>query len=60
LVNQLQALKMEIDELKVADKLTQLDMAHNERQEQGSTKYSTIQKAKRGSTQSRVAFFEEL
>ncbi len=27
---------------------------------QGDTKYSTIQKVKRGSMQSRVAFFEEL
>jgi len=60
LVEQLKALKNEIDELKVEDKLTPLDLVHLERQEQGNTKYSTIQKVKRGSTQSRVAFFEEL
>jgi merlin protein len=40
--------------------MTPLDIVHLERQEQGNTKYSTIQKVKRGSTQSRVAFFEEL
>lgn len=60
LVEQLKALKNEIDELKVEEKLTPLDLVHLERQEQGNTKYSTIQKVKRGSTQSRVAFFEEL
>lgn len=60
LAEQLKALKNEIDELKDEEKLTPLDIAHLERQEQGNTKYSTIQKAKRGSTQSRVAFFEEL
>jgi hypothetical protein len=60
LVEQLKALKNEIDELKVEDKMTPLDIVHLERQEQGNTKYSTIQKVKRGSTQSRVAFFEEL
>ena len=60
LVEQLKALKNEIDELKVEDKMTPLDLVHLERQEQGTTKYSTIQKVKRGSTQSRVAFFEEL
>lgn len=60
LVEQLKALKNEIDELKVEDKMTPLDLVHLERQEQGNTKYSTIQKVKRGSTQSRVAFFEEL
>jgi len=60
LVEQLAALKNEIDELKVEEKMTPLDLVHVERTEQGNTKYSTIQKAKRGSTQSRVAFFEEL
>ena len=60
LVQQLKALKSEIDELKVEDKMTPQDLVHLERQEQGTTKYSTIQKVKRGSTQSRVAFFEEL
>ena len=57
---QLQTLKGEIDALKVDDKMTVLDILHKEQQEQGNTKYSTIQKVKRGSATSRVAFFEEL
>ena len=57
---QLQTLKGEIDALKVDDKMTVLDILHKEQQEQGDNKYSTIQKVKRGSATSRVAFFEEL
>jgi merlin protein len=44
----------------VDDNITNLDNLHREQQDQGNTKYSTIQKVKRGSTNSRVAFFEEL
>ena len=58
--DQLKTLKDEIDKLKVDDKMTTLDVIHTEQQEQGDTKYSTIQKVKRGSATSRVAFFEEL
>ena len=58
--DQLRTLKSEIEELKVDDKVDVMDQLHDEQQEQGETKYSTIQKVKRGSTQSRVAFFEEL
>jgi len=57
---QLQTLKGEIDALKVDDKVTPLDVHYQEQQELGNTKYSTIQKVKRGSATSRVAFFEEL
>jgi merlin protein len=57
---QLEAFRNEIDELKVDDNITNLDNLHREQQDQGNTKYSTIQKVKRGSTNSRVAFFEEL
>ena len=42
------------------EKMTILDNIHREQQDQGNTKYSTIQKVKRGSAHSRVAFFEEL
>lgn len=57
---QLEALKNEIDELKVDENMTVLDNIHREQQDEGTTKYSTIQKVKRGTTTSRVAFFEEL
>ncbi|TRY64340.1 hypothetical protein TCAL_00844 [Tigriopus californicus] len=57
---QLRTLKNEIEELKVDEKVSYLDQIHSEQQEQGENKYSTIQKVKRGSTSSRVAFFEEL
>lgn len=57
---QLKTLKDEIEELKVDEKVSDLDRLHHEQQEQGETKYSTIQKVKRGSMQSRVAIFEEL
>jgi merlin protein len=60
LQEQLKTLKNEIEELKVDDKVSVLDQLHKEQQEQGDTKYSTIQKVKRGSMQSRVAYFEEL
>lgn len=60
LQEQLRTLKNEIEELKVDDQLSPLDQLHKEQQEQGDTKYSTIQKVKRGSMQSRVAYFEEL
>jgi len=58
LQEQLRTLKLDIEELKVED--SALDAYHREQAEQGDTKYSTIQKVKRGSMQSRVAFFEEL
>ena len=57
---QLRTLKDEIDKLKVEEKMTILDNIHQEQQDQRNTKYSTIQKVKRGSANSRVAFFEEL
>lgn len=60
LQEQLKTLKIEIDELKVEGQSSRLDQFHQEQQEQGENKYSTIQKVKRGSMQSRVAFFEEL
>jgi merlin protein len=60
LQEQLLTLKNEIDELKLDDKMTLLDHLHELHQEQGDTKYSTIQKVKRGSTQSRVTIFEGL
>ena len=60
LQEQLKTLKTEIDDLKVDERVSVLDHLHQEQQESGDNKYSTIQKVKRGSTQSRVAFFEEL
>jgi len=60
LQDQLITFKSEIEDLKVEDQLSDLDKLHSEQQTQGENKYSTIQKVKRGSTSSRVAFFEEL
>eukprot|EP00096_Caligus_rogercresseyi_P002211 TRINITY_DN1428_c0_g1_i2.p1 TRINITY_DN1428_c0_g1~~TRINITY_DN1428_c0_g1_i2.p1 ORF type:complete len:514 (-),score=225.17 TRINITY_DN1428_c0_g1_i2:395-1936(-) len=60
LQEQLKTLKSEIEDLKVDEKTSPLDAIHQELLEQGDNKYSTIQKVKRGSTTSRVAFFEEL
>ena len=60
LQEQLQTFRQEIDKLKVDDNLTNMDKLHKEQQDQGNNKYSTIQKVKRGSTQSRVEIFEEL
>ncbi len=60
LQEQLRTLKNEIEELKVDGNVSLMDQLHREQLEQGDTKYSTIQKVKRGSMQSRVAFFEEL
>ena len=60
LQEQLRTLKHEIEDLKDNDKVSTLDQLHQEQQQQGDTKYSTIQKVKRGSMQSRVAIFEEL
>ena len=58
LQEQLEALRHEIDELKVDD--SPIDDLHREQQDQGNTKYSTIQKVKRGTTQSRIDIFEVL
>jgi len=60
LQDQLITFKTEIEDLKVEENQSELDKLHSEQQNQGENKYSTIQKVKRGSTQSRVAFFEEL
>jgi len=60
LQDQLQTFKSEIDDLKLDEKVTDLDKLHSQQQTEGENKYSTIQKVKRGSTSSRVAFFEEL
>jgi len=55
---QLVNFKTEIEDMKVEESI--LDKLHSEQQTQGGNKYTTIQKVQRGSTQSRVAFFEEL
>ena len=60
LQEQLDAFRHEIDELKVDDNMTTMDRIHRDQKDQGNTKYSTIQKVKRGTTQSRVEIFEEL
>eukprot|EP00092_Neocalanus_flemingeri_P021558 GFUD01023381.1.p1 GENE.GFUD01023381.1~~GFUD01023381.1.p1 ORF type:complete len:674 (+),score=261.61 GFUD01023381.1:337-2358(+) len=60
LQDQLQTFKSEIDDLKLDEKVTELDKIHSQQRTEGENKYSTIQKVKRGSTSSRVAFFEEL
>eukprot|EP00090_Calanus_glacialis_P003058 TRINITY_DN12211_c0_g1_i2.p1 TRINITY_DN12211_c0_g1~~TRINITY_DN12211_c0_g1_i2.p1 ORF type:complete len:671 (-),score=235.83 TRINITY_DN12211_c0_g1_i2:322-2334(-) len=60
LQDQLQTFKSEIDDLKLDEKVTELDKIHSQQKNEGENKYSTIQKVKRGSTSSRVAFFEEL
>ena len=60
LQEQLDAFRHEIDELKVDENVTTMDRIHRQQQDQGNTKYSTIQKIKRGTTHSRVEIFEEL
>ena len=60
LQNQLETFRSDIEDLKRDDKITDLDKLHQQQQNQGENKYSTIQKVKRGSASSRVAFFEEL
>lgn len=60
LQDQLETFKSDIEDLKRDDKLSELDKIHRQQKDQGETKYSTIQKVKRGSASSRVAFFEEL
>jgi len=61
LQEQLDAFRHEIDEFKVDEtQITTMDRLHRDQQDQGNTKYSTIQKVKRGTTQSRVEIFEEL
>jgi len=60
LQDQLETFKSDIEDLKRDDKISELDKLHRQQQTQGENKYSTIQKVKRGSASSRVAFFEEL
>lgn len=60
LQDQLETFKSDIEDLKRDDKISELDKIHRQQQHQGENKYSTIQKVKRGSASSRVAFFEEL
>lgn len=60
LQDQLETFKSDIEDLKRDDKISEMDKLHRQQQNQGENKYSTIQKVKRGSASSRVAFFEEL
>lgn len=60
LQEQLKDLKTEIQVLKVEDKLTDFDRIHDENVNRGETKYSTLKKTRSGTTNARVAFFEEL
>ncbi len=58
--DQLKELKSEIEVLKVEDKQTDLDRLHEEKAHNGESKFTTLRKIKAGTTQARVAFFEEL
>lgn len=60
LQNQLRELRTEIAVLKVGDKQSELDQLHDDQVTRGENKYSTLRKSKAGTTQSRVAVFEEL
>ncbi|UYV81394.1 NF2 [Cordylochernes scorpioides] len=60
LQEQLRGLKSEIEFLKVEDNITALDRIYEETSLRGENKYSTLRKTKSGTTQSRVAFFEDL
>lgn len=60
LQEQLKELRSEIEVLKVGEKQTLYDQLHEEQLRSGDDKYSTLKKSKSGSTQARVAFFEEL
>lgn len=60
LQEQLKELKSEIQVLKVAENMTDLDRIHEENVDKGETKYSTLKRTKSGTTKARVAFFEDL
>ncbi|GAB6030093.1 hypothetical protein CHUAL_005772 [Chamberlinius hualienensis] len=60
LQEQLRILKNEIEVLKVEEKQTPMDLIHEDNVLHGETKYSTLRKIRTRTTQSRVAFFEEL
>ncbi|XP_062446374.1 merlin isoform X1 [Rhea pennata] len=60
LQEQLNELKTEIEALKLKERETVLDILHNENTSRGNSKHNTIKKLTLQSTQSRVAFFEEL
>ena len=44
LQDQLKTFKSEIDDLKLEEKVTELDKIHNQQRSEGENKYSTIQK----------------
>lgn len=60
LQDQLRELKTEIDILKVEENDTEFDRLHEDGIQRGDSKYSTLRQAKASTTQSRVAFFEQL
>ena len=49
LQDQLQTFKSEIDDLKLDEKVTELDKIHSQQRNEGENKYSTIQKVIKGS-----------
>ncbi|XP_077418164.1 merlin isoform X2 [Vanacampus margaritifer] len=60
LQEQLNELKTEIESLKLKERQTPLDAAHDHNAEQGASKHSNLKKLTLQSAESRVAFFEEL
>ncbi|CAC5389003.1 merlin-like isoform X1 [Mytilus californianus] len=60
LQDQLRELKTEIEVLKVEENETDYDRLHEDGIQRGDSKYSTLRQAKANTTQSRVAFFEQL
>lgn len=49
-----------MESLQLRDKMTEEDRIHRQNEEQGQTKFTTLQRIRAGSTRSRVSFFEEL
>ncbi|KAJ2940325.1 hypothetical protein O0L34_g11908 [Tuta absoluta] len=60
LQQQLDELRCEFSVLRVDTSAATLDRLHEQQARQGDNKYSTLRKLKQGSTNTRVAFYEEL
>lgn len=60
LQEQLKDLKSEIQVLKVAENMTDLDRIYEENVDKGETKYSTLKRTRSGTTRARVFLLEDL
>ncbi|KAL5477303.1 hypothetical protein EMCRGX_G024083 [Ephydatia muelleri] len=60
LAEQLNALKTQMEDMKVDEKKTHNDVLHDEMVKQGGSKRKALQRSKSGTQKARIAFFEEL